>query len=290
MKLPRAKLLALLLTTAFVGLATAWASDAPATAKGLQEKTVAKKATIPFRMLSSNHMVVRVRLNGKGPFRLIFDLGAPITLLSNKAAEDSGTIKADAPRSFLFGMRGEAEIARLEVRDLLAEKVPVMVFDHPVLKALGDFTGQSLDGIMGYTFFAHYRTTIDYKARTITFEPVEFEVRDMVKDLQKRLAAPKVVRHLVLAPGGLWGLSLGESTNGLDAQGIPILAVLAGSPAEAAGLKPGDIMTTVDGRWTVSVADAYTAAAGTPAGRAVNVVILRDGKEQTLAVTPREGF
>ncbi len=43
-------------------------------------------------------MVVRARINGKGPFRLIFDLGAPITLLSNQAAEASGVIKADAPR------------------------------------------------------------------------------------------------------------------------------------------------------------------------------------------------
>ena len=233
-------------------------------------------------MLASNHMVVRARINGKGPYRLVFDLGAPITLLSNKTAEDSGTVKANAPRSFLFGMRGEAEVAKLEVGNLLAEKIPVMVFDHPVLKALGNFTGQPLDGIMGYTFFAHYRTTIDYKARTITFEPIDFEVRDMVKDLQKRLAAPKVARHIVLAPGGLWGLSVGEPAEGLDTQGVPILTVLAGSSAEAAGLKlrrhhdhtrrsldrPQRLLTLIP-----------AASWAQPPGQAVNVVILRDGKQ-----------
>jgi hypothetical protein len=292
----RHKLVALIVTAAFVGLAPAWAVDQPATATTTPPAPPAAKAkkgvkaTVPFQLLASNHMVVRARLNGKGPYRLVFDLGAPITLLSNHAAEDSGTVKADAPRAFLFGMRGEAEVADLEVGELTAKKVPVMVFDHPVLKALGQFLGQPLDGIIGYTFFARYRITIDYQTRKMTFEPVDFEIRDLVKDLQKRLAGPKVARHRVLAPGGVWGLTVGEPVGGLDAAGVPVQSVLAGSPAEAAGLKPGDIVTTLDGRWTVSVADLLAAAAGTPPGRAVPVVILRDGKELNLSVTPREGF
>ena len=69
-------------------------------------------------MLPSNHMVVQATINGKGPYRLIFDLGAPITLLGNQVSEASGVVKADAPRSFLFSMRGEAEVAKLQVGDL----------------------------------------------------------------------------------------------------------------------------------------------------------------------------
>ena len=48
-------------------------------------------------MLPSNHMLVRAMINGKGPYRLIFDLGHPITLLSNRASETSGVVKADGP-------------------------------------------------------------------------------------------------------------------------------------------------------------------------------------------------
>src|SRR5271165_4128840 len=69
---------------------------------------VTVKVVVPFSMLPSNHMVVQATINGKGPHRLIFDLGAPITLLSNQVSEASGVVKADAPRSFLFSMRGEA--------------------------------------------------------------------------------------------------------------------------------------------------------------------------------------
>jgi len=247
------------------------------------------KATVKFEMLPSNHMVVRARINGKGPYRLVFDLGAPITLLSNRAGEASGVVKADAPRSFLFAMRGEAEVKTLEVGDLTAKDVPVIVFDHPALKALGGFFRGPLDGIMGYTFFARYKTTIDYQAHTMTFEPVDFEVRNLLKDLPERMAGPKVARRRVLAPGGLWGLSVGNPA-APDAPGVPIRTVLPDSPASRAGLKPGDILTTLDGRWTTSVADTYAAASGVSAGEAVPVVVLRDGEELTLTVTPKPGL
>src|SRR5205085_1687625 len=74
-----------------------------------------KKAVVPFEMLPTNHMVVKARINDQGPFRLIFDLGAPITLLSNRAAEKSGAVKKDAPRSLFFSVRGESEVKSLEI-------------------------------------------------------------------------------------------------------------------------------------------------------------------------------
>jgi hypothetical protein len=248
------------------------------------------KATVPFEMLRTNHMVVRAEINGRGPFHLIFDLGAPITLLSNRAGENSGVIAAGAPRAFLFAVRGEAAIDRLQLGDLTAQDVPVIVLDHPVLKELGNALGRRLDGIIGYTFFARYKTTIDYQAKTMTFEPVDFHVRNLFRELPEKLAGPKVARQVVLAPGALWGLSVAPPTEGLDAPGVPIRDVLAGSPAAAAGLKPGDILTSLDGRWTTSVNDTYAAAAGVAPDRDVNVVILRDGREQTLTVRPKPGL
>ena len=34
------------------------------------------KAVVPFEMLPTNHMLVEARINDKGPYHLIFDLGA----------------------------------------------------------------------------------------------------------------------------------------------------------------------------------------------------------------------
>ena len=62
-------------------------------------------------------------------------------------------IKADAPRSFLFSIRGESEVKSLEMGNMTAKDVPVIVLDHPLLKAMGDMLNRPLDGIIGYTLF-----------------------------------------------------------------------------------------------------------------------------------------
>jgi hypothetical protein len=272
-------------------LSPAPAADAPqALAPAEKAEARVKKAVVPFEMLASNHMMVRARINGKGPYRLIFDLGAPITLLSNAASEAAGVVKKGAPRSLLFAMRGEASVETLEVGGLTVQGLPVIVLDHPALRALGGLFGRPLDGIIGFTFFARYKTTIDYQAREITFEPVDFKVRDLLKDLPDRLAGPKVARRQVLAPVGLFGLTVAEPAGPLGAPGVPVVAVLPGSPAEAAGLKPGDVLTALDGRWTASVADTFAAASLAAPGRPVDAVVLRDGKELTLSVVPKDGI
>jgi hypothetical protein len=240
-------------------------------------------------MLTTNHMLVQARLNDKGPYRLIFDLGAPITLLSNRVSEASGVVKLDAPRSFLFGMRGEAEVAKLQVGELTATKLPVIVLDHPVLKALEEVSGRRIDGLMGFTFFARYKTMIDYHSHQMTFEPIDYQIRDLLKELPDRLLGPKVAQHRVLVPSGVWGLRLGEPIGGLESRGVPIVKVHDNSPAERAGFKPGDVLITVDGRWTTSIADVFHAAAAVALDRQVAVVIDRKGQELTIRITPADG-
>ena len=52
-------------------------------------------------------MAVQVKINGKGPYRLIFDTGAPTNLINNKLAKEAGVIDQEGrqgPRLPLFGM------------------------------------------------------------------------------------------------------------------------------------------------------------------------------------------
>ena len=82
-------------------------------------------------------------------------------------------------------------------------------------------------------------------------------------------------------------MRLGEPTGGLTSPGIPVIEVHSGSAAARAGLKPGDVLITLDGRWTTSIPDVFHAAADVSPGRETTVVIHRDGKEQTLTVPRR---
>jgi membrane-associated protease RseP (regulator of RpoE activity) len=246
-----------------------------------------KTIVVPFKMLPTNHMVVEAKLNGKGPYRFVFDLGAPVTLLSNSVAEATGAIPKGAPRSFLMSARGEGKVERMEFGELEAEDVPVVVMDHPALRALSGMFSRPLAGIIGYTFWAHYKMTIDYQAKEMTFEPVDFEVRNLMEELPARLAGPKQAKTVVLAPRGIFGLRVGSAEG---SRGVSITRVVLGSAAEDAGLREGDLLTTFDGRWTTSVADVYHAAEKVAPGKETAVVVMRAGEEVTLKIRPREGL
>ena len=58
----------LLLSLALLGLML--------TAARADDQPKVKPVVVPFELLPSGHMTVMVKVNGKGPYRLIFDTGA----------------------------------------------------------------------------------------------------------------------------------------------------------------------------------------------------------------------
>src|SRR5262249_20248062 len=71
---------------------------------------------------------------------------------------------------------------------------------------------------------------------------------------------------------------------------VTVKDVLPGSAAAAAGLKAGDRLLTLDGRWTDTLVDLYTAAGYVKAGTTVAVSGRRGGKEIGLRVKPTAGL
>ena len=123
----------------------------------------------------------------------------------------------------------------------------------------------------------------------MTFEPTDYQVRDLLKELPDRLLGPKIARRRIIAPLAVYGLRFGTPSGELDVAGVHIAEVLPDSPAAHAGLRAGDLMITLDDRWTTSVSDVFRAAAGIEADRDVTAVIRRKGKEQTVTIHPAAG-
>jgi serine protease Do len=74
-------------------------------------------------------------------------------------------------------------------------------------------------------------------------------------------------------------------TMGLDkAKGALVADVTADSPSEKAGLKTGDVIIGFDGRAIADSKELPRVVAETDVGKAVDVKIMRDGKEQTVKV------
>lgn len=67
--------------------------------------------------------------------------------------------------------------------------------------------------------------------------------------------------------------------------GVQVLRVMGESPAEKAGLKPGDILLTYNGEKILGGQQLGRLAAETPARRRIKLTYWRDGKVQTALVT-----
>src|SRR5437868_10344714 len=91
-----------------------------------------KAVVVPFETLPSGHMTVMVKVNGKGPYKLIFDTGAPITLMNNKIAREADLLKGvKKPLIALFGTMGDVKIKEVEVGGQKADNTGAIIMDHP---------------------------------------------------------------------------------------------------------------------------------------------------------------
>jgi len=254
-------------------------------------KLAEKPVTVPFELLRSRHIAVEVKINGKGPYRLIFDTGAPTNLINTKLARETGvTKKGDkGPALPLFGMGGMKMMDSLEVGGVKMEKVPVTVMDHPTVTAISKALGP-IDGIVGFPFFARFKTSIDYQKKELTFTPNGYVPGDVMKGLMDKLMAPKGKHEpKIVAPAGVWGFSVDDKDAKDDEAGVDVKDVIAGSPADVAGLKPGDRLLIIDGRWTDSVGDTFAAASTVKPGKTVSIQVRRGENEVKLTVKPAKG-
>jgi len=253
------------------------------------DKPAAQPSKVEFELLRSLHISVDVKINDAGPYRLIFDLGAPITLVSGRFAAESGMIsKEAAERPAFMGMRGDKIAKKFQVGEVVAENVQVMVMDHPTIKAISEVLGP-IDGIVGYPFFARYKFTIDYPAKTMTFTPSDYKPQNVMNQMMGRMFASRDTKKKYISPAGLFGIEV-DKPNGDDSRGVLITKVWPNSPAAAASVKEGDRLVTFDGRWTDSVIDAFDAVSLVKSGEDIFVSVLRDGQTLRITIRPTLGL
>jgi membrane-associated protease RseP (regulator of RpoE activity) len=242
-------------------------------------------------LLKTQHMVVKVKVNDRGPFTLVFDTGAPFTLLSNKVGKEAEVFDKDFKKPFfaLFGMMGQVKIKSLQVGDAKVEGTSAMVMDHPTVSLMAQILNRPIEGIVGFPFFARFKMTIDYQTKELTLVPSDYDPPDMIAKLTAMMSGGASPKKKFLAPGALFGVKVAKEATDQEA-GVTIAEVFAGSPAAEAGLEPGDRLLILDGRWTDSVLDTYEAAVSLRAGTEVSVVFRRSGKEETRTLKVQPGL
>jgi serine protease Do len=73
-----------------------------------------------------------------------------------------------------------------------------------------------------------------------------------------------------------------------DSEGVVVGQVYDNSPASKAGLKEGDVITTIDGKPITTSRDLQEMVAALPLHKATQLAVVRDGKPKSLQVTIEE--
>ena len=145
----------------------------------------------------------------------------------------------------------------LETHDMVADLVD---------QRGGFFSEPNVDGNIGSGWLKRYAVTFDYTRQVMYLEP---------------LARPDADIGSV-DRSGMW-LNLGQG-------GYRVMAVVAGGPADEAGLREGDVVTAIDGQAPpgLDLSAARRQLRVLPAGRRVTVDYLRQGRAATATVALRD--
>ncbi len=121
---------------------------------------------IPYRLTDTKHVLVRVKLNDRGPFNFILDTGAPAVFVPKKLADEIKlTVGDDGWGRFdTFQVEGGLTVpgVKARVEDL---------FQLEGMNGLG-LAGAELHGVIGYNVLAQFRITYDFTADALTWVPL----------------------------------------------------------------------------------------------------------------------
>lgn len=249
---------------------------------------------VPYRLTQTQHVLVRVKLNGKGPFNFIVDTGAPALFVTVKVAEQAG-VKAE--------QRGWTKFDRFEIEggvvlDNASGRVENL-FQLEGMNGLG-MAGVEIHGVIGFNILARFRIEYDFTKTKLAWTPLDFEPPavvgiggrsasgglDALGGMMKFLGAMLGMKvNLETQPRGFLGIVLAD-----EAGKVIVRDVLADGPAARAGIKPGDVLAAVAGEATKTTDAVVKKLASTPVGKTLTVKVDRGGTSEAITLETGKGF
>jgi hypothetical protein len=262
-------------------------ADAPA-------KPAAKVYQVPYRLTNTNHVLVRAKINGQGPYNFILDTGAPALFVSPAICDKLG-IKANNQG---WGKIPSFEIeGRVPLKDARARiETP---FQLEGMNGLG-LAGAELHGIIGYTVLAQFRLEFDFTRNKMSWTPLDFKpsqpeglgrdgtpasmnaigsIMKILGGLLGKRAEPEVILR------GFWGLALEDG-----AKGIAVTLLLDHGPAAEAGLQVGDRITKVGNVSVSNLADLRKQAAKKTNSEMIPLTVVRGPETKTINLRTGKGL
>ncbi len=282
--------------TVWCGAAAAVLCLAPAGRADEPARAGPKSFQVPYRLTVPKHILVRAKINGKGPYNFILDTGAPALFVATDLCGKLG-VKADKNS---WGVFDRFEIEGGVVLTKVKGRVETP-FQLEGMNGMG-LAGAELHGIIGYNVLARYRMEIDFTRDKMTWTELDFEPKaplglgaktggagglEIVGSLMKLLGSFMGKKpDVATVPRGFLGITL----KGSEDDDPVVASVLPDGPAAKAGVKAGDLIAKVQGR-TVSGHDGLRNLVNNiKAGDTVQLTVKRDGETKEIRVKAGEGF
>jgi len=246
----------------------------------LPEET--RRYQVPYRLTDSQHVLVRVKLNGKGPFHFILDTGAPAVFVTKSVAKKVGVKTGTQGWATFDTFEIEGGVRLTQVKGRIEDLVQL-----DGMNTLG-LAGVELHGVIGYNVLARFRIEYDFTVDKLLFEFLpDFEPPDPERlrvegpdDIQmmgpfiKMIAALTGIKaNFATVPRGFLGIEVTQA-NGK----VVIQHVYPGTAAAKAGLQPGDVIVAVRAQTIDVPADLHRALRRAGVGSPQVLTIERQGK------------
>ena len=251
---------------------------------------------VPYRLTVPKHVLVRAKINGKGPFNFILDTGAPALFVSTKVCKKLGVEPDD---------RGWGTFDRFEIEGgVVLPRARGRIEDPFQLEGMNGLglAGAELHGIVGYNVLARYRIEVDFTRDKLTWTPLAWtpatpaglngkggqaagglEVMGTIMKTLGSFLGAKATPDV--APRGFLGLEVADGGDN------PVIrSVLADGPAGKAGVKPGDVVTHVQGRGVTDADDVRRLTRKLTAGVKVKLTVLREKAARDITLQTAEGL
>ncbi|MFL5243265.1 MAG: PDZ domain-containing protein [Gemmataceae bacterium] len=267
--------------------------DEPLKKEASPKKADAAVFEVPYRLTDVKHVLIRAKINGKGPFNFILDTGAPALFVSTAVCKKLG-VEPDK--------KGWGTFDKLEIEGgVVLSKARGRIEDPFQLEGMNSMglAGAELHGVIGYNILARYRLEFDFTQDKMKWTPLKFVPKspeasgrsggaetDAMAGLLKIMAAFIGKKPMpILTPRGFLGIELTDSEKSAG-----IKSVLTGSPAAKAGLQAGDEVTQVNGKAVKNAKDLRKLTAELKPGQTVKVTVQRGTESRDITVKSEEGL
>ena len=244
-----------------------------------------------FRVSDSNHILIRAKIQEKGPYFFILDTGAPVTFISEDAGKEIG-LKADEkgwcrPKSIL--LEGGLEIIDPKVR----LETP---FQLKGMNGMG-LAGVELHGLIGFDILAKYIIHLDISKNHMVWIPNNYTPltpagaggKSAPENLETLGTVMKSIGSLIKPkPRDFVFIGNLGITFETDQKKLLVKQALPDSASDKAGLQKGDLITTCQGTPVKNLKELQKAILGQKNISILEMDLSREGKKQSLKIPLNE--